>query len=100
MGWFDGFPGGLHDADRTALFARVGGNADGPPLLLHGYPQTHAMWHRLAVRLALGHRDRVERLALLDIVPTLTGQALDASHFLAEELPDETAALLSGHLLR
>jgi len=101
MGWFDGFPGGLHDADRTALFARVGGNADGPPLLLlHGYPQTHAMWHRLAVRLALDHRDRVERLALLDIVPTLTGQALHASHFLAEELPDETAALLSGHLLR
>ena len=31
---------------------------------------------------------------------TVTGQALDASHFLAEELPDETAALLSGHLLR
>jgi haloacetate dehalogenase len=31
---------------------------------------------------------------------SVTGQALDASHFLAEELPDETAALLSGHLLR
>jgi haloacetate dehalogenase len=31
---------------------------------------------------------------------TVTGQALDASHFLAEEKPDETAALLSGHLLR
>ena len=26
---------------------------DGPPLLLlHGYPQTHAMWHRIAPRLA------------------------------------------------
>ncbi len=26
---------------------------DGPPvLLLHGYPQTHAMWHRVAPRLA------------------------------------------------
>jgi haloacetate dehalogenase len=24
---------------------------DGPPLLLlHGYPQTHAMWHRIAPR--------------------------------------------------
>ncbi len=29
----------------------IGGN--GPPiLLLHGYPQTHAMWHRIAPRLA------------------------------------------------
>ena len=141
MGWFDGFPGGLHDAGGTTLFARVGGNPDGPPLLLlHGYPQTHAMWRRVATklaadfrivmpdlrgygdsakpapaatpeldhaqyskramaadmaalmrsfgherfavvghdrgarvahRLALDHRDRVARLALLDIVPTL-----------------------------
>jgi len=30
----------------------------------------------------------------------VSGQALDAGHFLAEELPEETAALLSGHLLR
>jgi len=141
MGWFDGFPGGLHDAGGTTLFARVGGNPDGAPLLLlHGYPQTHAMWRRVATklaadfrivmpdlrgygdsakpapaatpeldhaqyskramaadmaalmrsfgherfavvghdrgarvahRLALDHRDRVTRLALLDIVPTL-----------------------------
>jgi len=29
------------------IFARIAG--DGPPLLLlHGYPQTHAMWHRIA----------------------------------------------------
>src|SRR5437763_15391513 len=29
----------------------IGGN--GPPLLLlHGYPQTHAMWHKVAPRLA------------------------------------------------
>ena len=33
------------------IFVRVGG--DGPPLLLlHGYPQTHVMWHRLAPVLA------------------------------------------------
>jgi haloacetate dehalogenase len=116
------------------LFARLGG-AGSPLLLLHGYPQTHAMWHRVApalarqhslviadlpgygasdapgagpghspynkramakamvelmealghqrfvvvghdrggrvaYRLALDHRDRVSRLAVLDIVPT------------------------------
>ena len=33
--------------DGVEIFARVGGS--GPPLLLiHGFPQTHAMWHRLA----------------------------------------------------
>ena len=33
------------------IFARTGGN--GPPLLLlHGYPQTNVMWHRVAPALA------------------------------------------------
>lgn len=33
------------------IFCRIGG--DGPPLvLLHGYPQTHACWRRVAARLA------------------------------------------------
>lgn len=33
------------------IFARLGGR--GPPLLLlHGYPETHAMWHRVAPALA------------------------------------------------
>jgi haloacetate dehalogenase len=33
--------------DGVELFARAGGS--GPPLLLiHGFPQTHAMWHRVA----------------------------------------------------
>jgi haloacetate dehalogenase len=36
---------------RGPVFARVGG--DGPPLLLlHGYPQTHLMWHAAAEPLA------------------------------------------------
>ena len=34
----------------------VGGNDAGPPvLLLHGYPQTHVMWHHVAPILALDH---------------------------------------------
>jgi haloacetate dehalogenase len=32
---------------RGALRARIGGGGE-PLLLLHGYPQTHAMWHRVA----------------------------------------------------
>ena len=141
MAWFEGFAEGLHPAGDVELFARTGGDEAKPPLLLlHGYPQTHAMWHRVARllatdfslvgpdlrgygdsskpgpaatpeadhalhskramaadmaalmrhlgherffvaghdrggrvahRLALDHPERVERLALIDIVPTL-----------------------------
>jgi len=132
---FEGFRNHWVEVGELGIHARVGG--DGPPLLLlHGYPQTHVMWHRLAPalareftvvcpdlrgygdsdkpasdafhtpyckramandqlglmsalgferfavaghdrggrvahRLALDHPDRVERLAVLDIVPTL-----------------------------
>ena len=35
---------------NAEIFARIGGS--GPPLLLiHGFPQTHAMWHRVAPEL-------------------------------------------------
>ncbi|MBW8843632.1 MAG: alpha/beta hydrolase [Burkholderiales bacterium] len=45
--------------DGVALFARHGGPPDGgqpPLLLLHGHPQTMAMWHRVAPVLARTHR--------------------------------------------
>lgn len=49
--FFAGFAAERIPTDRGSIFARVGGN--GPPLLLlHGYPQTHVMWHRVAPRLA------------------------------------------------
>lgn len=36
-----------HSHDGVEIFARVGGS--GPPLLLiHGFPQTHAEWHKIA----------------------------------------------------
>ena len=48
------FPGFTTRHVATAgarIHCEVGGS--GPPLLLlHGYPQTHAMWHRIAPRLA------------------------------------------------
>jgi haloacetate dehalogenase len=50
----DLFPGfAIHRITTAAgeIFARAGGS--GPPLLcLHGYPQTHVCWHRLAPALA------------------------------------------------
>jgi haloacetate dehalogenase len=48
---FDGFVERVLPTDRGEVFARVGGT--GPPLLLlHGYPETHLMWHAAAARLA------------------------------------------------
>ena len=39
------------DVDGVRVHARTAGS--GPPvLLLHGYPQTHVMWHRVAPVLA------------------------------------------------
>jgi len=133
---FEGFERHWIDTGETSIHARIGGA--GPPLLLlHGFPQSHVMWHglapglaerftvvaadlrgygdsakpaggpphaayakrtlardmvqlmarlgferfrmaahdrgaRVAHRLALDHPDRLERLALLDIVPTRT----------------------------
>jgi haloacetate dehalogenase len=53
MAWFDGFEARHHAVNGTHIFARTGGRADAPPLLLlHGFPQSHVMWHRVAMRLA------------------------------------------------
>ena len=51
--WFDGFEAGHHEVNGAQIFARTGGRRDGPALLLlHGFPQTHVIWHRVAQRLA------------------------------------------------
>jgi haloacetate dehalogenase len=48
---FPGFASHWIDTSVGRMFARAGGS--GPPLLcLHGYPQTHVMWHRVAPALA------------------------------------------------
>lgn len=48
---FEGFDRRDIETSETIIHARVGGS--GPPLLLlHGYPQTHVMWHHVAPRLA------------------------------------------------
>lgn len=52
--FFAGFEEHVIDVPNSQVFCRVKG--DGTPiLLLHGYPQTSAMWHRIAPRLAENH---------------------------------------------
>lgn len=49
--FIEGFGTQLVDVGDAQIFAETGGS--GPPLLLlHGYPQTHAAWHRIAPVLA------------------------------------------------
>jgi haloacetate dehalogenase len=52
---FPGFEARRVDGAGATIACVVGGH--GPPvLLLHGYPQTHAMWHRVAPALARTRR--------------------------------------------
>ena len=49
MTWFDGFESRTFDLGASRAFARFGGHRDKPALvLLHGFPQTHVLWHRVA----------------------------------------------------
>ncbi|HKO67139.1 MAG TPA: alpha/beta hydrolase [Burkholderiaceae bacterium] len=51
-GFFPGFTQRTQKANGIDLQVRSGGK--GPPLLLlHGFPQTHVIWHRVAPQLAL-----------------------------------------------
>jgi haloacetate dehalogenase len=53
MALFPGFRRELVHTHGADIHAVVGPACDGPALLLlHGYPQTHAIWHRIAPRLA------------------------------------------------
>lgn len=54
---FPGFEAHTIDVGDVKLFARVGGREDAPPLLcLHGYPETHVMWARIAPKLSESFR--------------------------------------------
>ncbi len=48
---FENFQHVQINVGEVTINARVGGNGK-PLLLLHGYPQTHVMWHKVAPRLA------------------------------------------------
>jgi len=53
--WFPGFGRQRIRANGVALNVLHGGAGD-PVLLLHGYPQTHLLWHKVAPRLAAHYR--------------------------------------------
>jgi len=73
---FEGFSEHRIAAQGAEIFALTGG--EGPPLLLlHGYPQNHVMWHRVAPSLAAGFS-----LVIPDLrgYGDSTGPAPDAQH--------------------
>ena len=53
MAWFEGYEDRRMRVGDIHLRVRSGGNLAAPPLLLvHGFPQTSALWHRVAQQLA------------------------------------------------
>ncbi len=81
--WFDGFEKRQFNVNGVVVCARISANwlsqLDKPVLvLLHGFPQTHVMWHRVAQ--ALKHDYRM-------VLPDLRGYG-DSSH--APGLPDHS----------
>ena len=78
-GWFKDFEERRFAVNGAEIAARLGGDRDKPALmLLHGFPQTHAMWHRVAQRL---------RHDFFLVLPDLRGYG-DSSH--APGLPDHS----------
>jgi len=51
---FPNFESELIEVNDVKIMARKGGSGR-PLLLLHGHPQTHAIWHRVAQQLAMSH---------------------------------------------
>jgi hypothetical protein len=52
MAWFEGFESRSFALKESTAFARFGGDRSKPALLLlHGFPQTHVMWRRVAQQL-------------------------------------------------
>lgn len=55
--WFEDFTLARLATPAGDIVYRHGGNPEGPPLLLlHGFPQTHVMWQRVAQRLKSRYR--------------------------------------------
>jgi haloacetate dehalogenase len=78
-GWFEHFEERRFMVSGAEIAARLGGDRDKPALLLlHGFPQTHVMWQRVAQRL---------KHDFFLVLPDLRGYG-DSSH--APGLPDHS----------
>jgi haloacetate dehalogenase len=78
-GWFEHFEERRFTVKGAEIAARMGGDRDKPALLLlHGFPQTHVMWQRVAQRL---------KHDFFLVLPDLRGYG-DSSH--APGLPDHS----------
>lgn len=52
MAWFEGFTEQRFNVNGVGIFARYGGDRSKKALLLlHGFPQSHVLWHRVAQQL-------------------------------------------------
>ncbi|MFK7762922.1 MAG: alpha/beta fold hydrolase [Roseobacter sp.] len=58
---WEGFTAGFAAVNGQTIYHQTGG-AGAPLLLLHGFPQTHAMWHQVALNLARDFRVTVADL--------------------------------------
>ena len=65
-------------------------SGSGRPLLLHGHPQAHVMWHRVGSMSAWYDVPRIWR----DWADDVRGRAIDSGHYLTKQAPDETAGEL------
>jgi haloacetate dehalogenase len=82
MTWMNGFEHRSFDLPDSSAVARVGGKPDGHALvLLHGFPQTHVMWHRVA---------QVLKEQFFIVMPDLRGYGDSALKPGVPELPDHS----------
>ncbi|CUR55740.1 conserved hypothetical protein [metagenome] len=91
---FAGFDSRVLERDGVELFVRVGGTGS-PVVLLHGYPETHVMWHAVAGDLVRDHQVVLMDLRGYgasgapvsdagDLVYSKREMALDVAHVMSE----------------
>lgn len=89
---FPDFDSVFADADGVKLFARVGGPQDGQPvILLHGFPQSHLCWHRVAPTLAAKFR-----VVCLDLKGYGQSEAPRGSDYSKRQMGAEVVAFMAG----
>ncbi len=80
--WMHGFDTHVIDLPDSVATVRTGGNPSAPALvLLHGFPQTHVMWHRVAQAL---------KAQFFIVMPDLRGYGDSALKPGVAELPDHS----------